>query len=127
MSRTATKKIDDDEPKAVRMTDGRVHLAFIIKLYETQRVAWRYLLHEHPFGVASWREPGVILLAGMDEVFEAKAHMCRYGVTRECENCVKHVNAAIGFLRNSFLIANEFDPQCDNSRDHVAVEGADRT
>ena len=53
------------DPKvfAKKVTAAKEHIKFCLELYETQRNAGRYFLHEHPHTATSWQMPEVVAFA----------------------------------------------------------------
>ena len=84
-------------------------------------------MHEHPLTATSWREPGVINLAGENGVIKTKAHMCRFGMTQNIEQATRCLKKPIGFLTNSFCVAEELNLTCNESHEHITLEAKPRT
>ena len=66
-------------------------------------------------------------MAGMEGVMKTKVHLCTFGMTQITLAGPRFARKPAGFLTSSPAIATERDRQCDNSRQHVAQEGGDRT
>ena len=67
-----------------RKSAAEMHIRFCCKLYEIQRAAGRYFLHEHPQASACWTMPQVERLLRRDGVLKVVAHMCRFGMISDC-------------------------------------------
>ena len=60
------------------MADAQKHVKFCLELYEMQRSAGRYFLHEHPNTATSWQMPEVVAFASQSDVETAVCDMCAY-------------------------------------------------
>eukprot|EP00969_Alexandrium_andersonii_P254010 11226893-Alexandrium_andersonii.AAC.1 len=59
-----------------RRIRARVHLDFVIQLYEEQLSRGAHFLPEHPASATSWSDPGMGKLPEKPEVHSGIGHMC---------------------------------------------------
>ena len=60
---------------------GRLHLHFMLTIYNEQLKAGRHFLHEHPQSASSWSDPLMVQLLQHPRVHSVVAHQCAYGLT----------------------------------------------
>lgn len=63
------------------VSEGKVHLELMCKMYKKQMRARRWLLHEHPATAVSWNEQCINKLTEDPLVQVVKADQCQYGLT----------------------------------------------
>ena len=63
------------------LAEGRLHLRFMVSLDYEQIKGGRHVLHEHPQGAASWKEPCMAALLAHPRVDSVVARQCRIGKT----------------------------------------------
>ena len=97
----------DPERHQREIIRARVHLLFLIELYEEQIAGGRYFLHEHPAQAASWQERAMQDLLAMPGVGRADGDQCQYGaVVQTGEHAGSPVKKPTGFCSNSpYLLA----------------------
>ena len=58
------------------LTEGRMHLHFVMSLYNIQLDSCRNVLHEHPSGASSWRDPWALRILRHPRVHAANDDQC---------------------------------------------------
>ena len=92
---------------------ARMHLEFVVGLYNEQLEQGRFFLHEHPQYAGSWYEECVRALLDHPGVERVEADQCQYGaeVTQGIfQGCP--VKKATGFMSNGSLILEELRRRC---------------
>ena len=74
MGWNARRMSEDDVRRC--LAAGRLHLHFMLKIYQIQLEALRHFLHEHQQGASSWRDPLMLKLLQPPRVGTAVAHKC---------------------------------------------------
>ena len=103
-----------------------------MKLYNSQREAGRYFLHEHPAAASSWQEQCVQKLMGKDGVTRVIGDQCRYGLVATDEGRNGPARKSTGFMTNSPCIAKALSKRCMNTPQHqvhkhvVLIDGRPR-
>ena len=71
------------DPERVRklVDEGRMHLQFMVSLYQLQMDAGRFFVHEHPATALSWDERCIVKLLAHCDVHLVKAHQCQFGLS----------------------------------------------
>ena len=95
-----------------KMKDAEVHVRFCLTLYELQRRAGRYYLHEHPRTAASWRLRSVQRFSRYVDTIFVDSNMCRFGMETEVAGERGLVEKATTFMTNSMEVAVRLDRQC---------------
>lgn len=113
--------------KKRNVKDVRVHMYVCIELCEVQCREGMCFLHGHPLPAASWKEPVMIVFSNVDGVMRAGAHVCRNGVTQQNGEIPTFVKKPAGILDTFAAITNELDKCCDDSHQHVTVQGSNGT
>ena len=62
------------------LKEGRLHLRFVISLYQLQLEAGRHILHEHPAGALSWQVDHTTRLFRYFNLDSVVSHQCEYGL-----------------------------------------------
>ena len=86
-----------------------VHIRFSMELYEMQRAAGRYFLHEHPASAMSWAEEEVRRIAQMPGVEIAVGDQCQYNAQDTLGNPIRKPTK---FMTNSPHIAKALSKRC---------------
>eukprot|EP00969_Alexandrium_andersonii_P105778 4665809-Alexandrium_andersonii.AAC.1 len=70
------------EPAEVerRRVEARVHLEFVVQLYEAQLARGARCLRGHPASAASWQQPSMKRLLARPEVSSGVGRMRRFGM-----------------------------------------------
>ena len=70
------------DPERVRklIEEGRMHLQFMVSLYQLQLDAGRFFVHEHPATALSWDERCIVKMLAHCDVHLVKAHQCQFGL-----------------------------------------------
>ncbi len=97
----------DPERHQQALVAARVHLQFLLELYQEQMEGGRYFLHEHPAHASSWTEQMVQDLLAIPGVERSDAEQCQYGASvLSGEHTGSPVKKPTGFCSNSpFLLA----------------------
>ena len=99
--------------EAVGMVD------FAVRLCRIQLKSGRHFIFEHPLSASSWRRTTLRELQEEDGVFEAKTHMCAFGMTSRDQDGEGAVLKPTKFLTSSQTIQELLTTKC--SRDHRHV------
>ena len=102
------------------------YVRFCAKIYEHQREAGRYFLHEHPWLATSWSLPEIDKLLCYDDVQRVRTDMCQFGMTSRqggIGSALGPVLKPTGFLTNSKCIAKELSQRCTRDHEHVPLVG----
>ena len=112
------------DPEVVRRErlEADVHLEFCVQLYNDQRIAGRYFLHEHPKGATSWKNDRMMELASKKGVLRLVGHMCPHGMESEDAEGKGLVLKPTGWLTNCPAVAEEVSAKCTNLDKEVAEE-----
>ena len=71
----------DPNKYANPIRNARIHIDFVVELYNVKLSNNRYFLHEHPWGARSWKLSFIRQLASHPSVETVKGHMCMQGMT----------------------------------------------
>ena len=63
------------------VTEGKLHLNCMVRVYRKQIAKGKYLIHEHPATAISWSEKEIVKLAAPSDVVVVTADQCQYGQT----------------------------------------------
>ena len=94
---------------ARELVKAKVHLAFCMELYEVQRSAGRYFLHEHPAQASSWQEDVVQAVEAMEGVFKTTVDQCQYGMEDEDGSPMRKPTT---FMTNSACLVESLNKRC---------------
>ena len=83
-------------------------------------------VHKPKHEAISGKEPGIIVLANVEEVMQTKAHVCRLGMTQAIEEGASIVKRATGAFANSPSAGTHVNSVCAGNRQHVVLEGKPR-
>ena len=107
--------------------DAEVHVKFCLTLYEIQRRAGRYYLHEHPRTATSWKLRSVGRFEKYADTIYIDANMCQFGMVTSYKGEQGLVEKATTFMTNSMEIAARLDRQCTMAHKaehkHLAIWG----
>ena len=92
---------------------GRMHLAWVCKLYAKQARAGRLFLHEHPAHATSWNEPCVLEVLQLTGVSRITADQCQLG--QQAENG-QPIMKQTGFMSNCADILSRLEKRCTGRR-----------
>ena len=111
-----------------KLDAAEVHIKFCLTLYEIQRRAGRYYLHEHPRTATSWALESVQKFMKHPDTICVHSNMCRFGMTTTMGGKVGLVREAITFMTNSTELATRLDRRCSKecreSTQHLPIWGA---
>ena len=68
------------------ISEGQLHLNFMIKIYKKQLAKGKYFIHEHPASAVSWDEREMVKLMAHDGVILTKADQCMYGLETRADD-----------------------------------------
>ena len=76
------------DPEIVRreLASACAHIAFCFELYEIQRRAGRFFMHEHPSSASSWGRPEVLEMLLREDIELVEVDMCDFGLTASDEH-----------------------------------------
>ena len=95
-----------------KLDEAEVHIKFCLSLYEIQRRAGRYYLHEHPRSATSWKLKSMGRFEYYADTIYVDANMCQFGMVTNLKGEKGLVQKATTFMTNSFEIASRLDKQC---------------
>ena len=96
---------------------GRVHLAWMCKLYLKQMAAGRLFLHEHPGNATSWDEPCVLEVLQHRGVSRITADQCQLGQQTDDGDPVRKPT---GFMSNCEDILEQLHRRCTGKGGHCS-------
>ena len=102
------------------------HVKCCCSLYKLQSAAGRYFLHEHPWTARSWKLGCIKEVGQLQGAQKVQAHMCRFGMESHVDKVSGEkgpVMKPIGFLTNSWCVADELNRQCKRDHKHVQLVG----
>ena len=113
------------EDKERIMARAVMHLEFCLKIYEIQRAAGRYFLHEHPATATSWRQKAMIQFLQKHDVHTTVGHMCQYGMTsKDKYGRIGPVYKPTKWMSNSPAILSRLSRRCTKGQhQHVQLIG----
>ena len=110
-----------------KLDDAEVHIKFCLTLYEIQRRAGRYYLHEHPRSATSWKLRSMGRFKHYADTIYIDSNMCRFGMVTNHKGEKGLVQKATTFMTNSFEVAGRLDRQCSvehrEQYKHLAIWG----
>ena len=102
------------EERDRRMREAKMHLEFVVSMYNEQANNGRYWLHEHPKGARSWKEKCMVELLMRPESTRVETHMCRFHMGSRDHQGEGKVLKPTYFATNCGGVAEELDRQCLN-------------
>ena len=93
---------------------GKKHMRFCLELYEIQRQAGRYFLHEHPESASSWRMDEVVEMLTKPGVDMATCDMCAYGMKIRDAEGVALARKRTRIMCNSPEVLKRLAKKCTN-------------
>ena len=119
---------DDGKSKGEENEGGQSAFELLpSEMYRIQHENGRYLPNEHPFSATSWKESGVVNLAGMRGTMKTKAHMCRFHMTQGTDTGRPFIKKPSGFPTSSPMLVEQLNRVCKGNHEHIALEGKPRT
>ncbi len=93
---------------------ARVHLRFVLELYQEQIDGGRFFLHEHPRAAASWQESEVVEMLKNPEVSLVTADQCMHGAEVTYGYLKgQPVRKRTGFMSNAPALLARLKVQCN--------------
>ena len=99
-----------------KLDKAEVHIRFCLQLYEIQRRAGRYYLHEHPRTATSWKLQSMGRFEKYADTMYIDSNMCRFGMVTNHKGEQGLVQKATTFMTNAPEIATRLDRRC--SQEH---------
>ena len=99
----------DQSVVAKELADACAHVAFCFELYEIQRKAGRFFMHEHPSPASSWSRPEVLQMLLRQDVEPIEVDMCSFGMTASDEHGEAFVRKRTKILTNSVEVARRVE------------------
>ena len=100
---------------AEMMKKAEVHIQFCITLYEIQRRAGRYYLHEHPRTATSWGLKGIQRFKQYADTQFIHCNMCQFGMVTTHKGQTGLVEKATTFMTNSDEVAVRLNRRCSKT------------
>jgi hypothetical protein len=104
---------------AKELADACAHVAFCFELYEIQRKAGRFFMHEHPSSASSWSRPEVLQMLLRQDVELIEVDMCSFGMAANDEHGEALVRKRTKILTNSVEVARRVERKCTGDHRHV--------
>ena len=95
-----------------KLAEAEVHIEFCLTLYEIQRRAGRFYLHEHPRTATSWKLRSMGRFECYSDTIYVDANMCQFGMVTNHRGEQGLVQKATTFMTNSHEIATRLDRRC---------------
>ena len=113
------------DPEVVKkeMAAACAHIVFCFEMYEIQRRAGRYFMHEHPSSASSWSRPEVLEMLLREDVELVEVDMCDFGMTASDEFGEALVRKRTKILTNSAEVARRVARKCSGGHRHVHLIG----
>ena len=113
------------DPKVVKaeLAAACAHVAFCFEMYEVQRRAGRYFMHEHPSAASSWNRPEVLEMLLKEDVELVEVDMCHFGMVGSDELGEALVRKRTKVLTNSCEVARRIAQRCDGQHRHIHLVG----
>ena len=106
------------------LEEGRLHLHFMLKIYEIQLAAGRHFLHEHPQGASSWRDPAMLRLLQHPRVETCVAHQCQFGLTTpDAQGQPQAAKKPTRFASSSPYMLRRLERKCQGGHRHEHLVG----
>ena len=99
----------DPDVVAKELAAGRMHLAWMCRMYLKQIAAGRLFLHEHPANATSWNEPCVREVLRADGVARITADQCQLGQQTDAGEPLRKPT---GFMANCPEILDRLHRRC---------------
>ena len=99
------------------------HITFCFEMYEIQRKAGRFFMHEHPSSASSWSRPEVLRMLLRDDVELVEVDMCDFGMTATDEFGEALVRKRTKILTNAPEVARRVARKCTGDHRHVHLIG----
>jgi len=116
-----------DDGRKEELEEAKMHIRFVMSLYEMQTAAGRFFLHEHPIGASSWNMQEVQTVKMMNGVMTVVADQCMYGLKTWTHDKTKKDAPArkrTRFMTNCIEVAKRLTKTCDHTHAHQSlVEG----
>ena len=110
-----------------KMQKAEVHIRFCISLYEIQRRAGRYYLHEHPRTATSWSLKCMGKFERYVDTIFVDADLCQFGLVTNYKGEKGLVKKPTTFMTNSVEIAARLNRNCSiehrERHRHIAIWG----
>lgn len=111
-----------------RISERRLHLDFMMQIYNLQRAGGRYFLHEHPATAVSWDEPDMVRLTSSPDVYSTVAHQCEYGLTTpNAHGEPVPVLKPTRWVSTSKWMIMRLSKRCNRQHQHLHLEGKTKT
>ena len=92
----------DQHPK--KLMSPREGVRVMIQCYERQHSADFCWLHEHPGGLASWREPMMLKFAKESTTYCVRGPVCKWNIHKMQSELNEHLRKTTGFFTHSWRI-----------------------
>ena len=109
------------EDYVAMVQEGLDHHRFVYELYELQRSAGRYFVHETPDHTWSLQTEFAQDLLGQEGVHRVRGDVCMYGMTSRDALGEAPARKPTAWITNSRIIAEEMSLKCDGAHRHVAL------
>ena len=105
--------------KQKKWIEAKMHMSFMMELYQGQIDNNYWFLHEHPAGATSWKLEDVVKIMNQKGVVVTVADQCMYGLTTFDEDGrMVWARKRTRFMTNCLEIAEELNKKCDEAHDH---------
>ena len=113
-----------NEDKQRRWIEAKMHITFMMELYQVQVDHGDWFLHEHSAGATSWRLEDVVAIMKQKGTIVTVADQCMYGLTTwGKDGKMAPARKRTRFMTNCAEIAEELDKKCDLSHSHQHLMG----
>ena len=114
-----------DPAKVARMIkEAKMHLHFVISLYQLQLSQNRHFLHEHPVGATSWQDQYMERLLKHSKVGVTVSDQCMYGLkTMDPSGNMVEAKKPTKWASSSPHMLKRLSTRCDKSHSHQHLMG----
>ena len=104
---------------AAQIAEGRMHLRFVIKLYDLQLSEGRHYLHEHPAQATSWSDQHMLRLLRHPKSRVVTSDQCEYGlVTPNADGVPTPAKKPTSWATSSAQMAARLSKWCGGGHAH---------
>ena len=89
-------------------------MRFHKEIYNTQMMAGRFFMHEHPNSASFWQTPEIVALAATGDVDSTVCDMCAYGMIAEDADGLAPAMKQTRILSNAAEVLKRISRQCSN-------------
>ena len=112
----------DGRAMELKLSEGKEHLRFGMRLYEWEIRRGKLAVFEHPATSRAWEEPEVKRILSMPEVQRVRADQCRYGLAVKG----KHNRKPTDFMVNGRNLAKRLSRRCQKEHEQQPLIGAEK-